>query len=437
MPKPAITSDRAGQAIAASSTRVLVLGAGVAGLAAAQRLTAAGLSVRIVEARERIGGRVYSRRDARVPLSVELGAEFVQGTPPATFEIARAAGLLLYELRGSYWRVEAGEVVPGSALRQDHNPLFDRLDRLRWRGRDRSLAEFATTVPEDERATALRWIEAYDAADPALISARALIRQHRAESANHEARAFRIADGYDGIVRWLHEALPGGAVECSTEVVRVHWTPGSVTIDARDGRTFAADRAVITLPLPVLRNRLEFDPPLPEKQRALRSLHMGAVIKLVLIFDAPFWWTAERSDMGWLQPADGSVQVWWTTYPALTPVLVAWTAGPAALKLSQRSAEDLLGDALKSLRAAYGRRVERHLVGWHMHNWQTDPYAGGAYSYISVGGIGAPRALAAPVAQTLFFAGEATEHTGHHATVHGALMTGQRAAAELLAAHSA
>jgi monoamine oxidase len=80
----------------------------------------------------------------------------------------------------------------------------------------------------------------------------------------------------------------------------------------------------------------------------------------------------------------------------------------------------------------FNQRVASRLQGWHVHNWQQDPLAGGAYSYVAAGGYGSQQALGRPVAETVFFAGEATESTGHHATVHGALASGERAAREVL-----
>src|SRR6185436_12793631 len=95
---------------------VLVLGAGVAGLAAAQELSQAGLRAVVVEARERIGGRIFTERVPGHPLPIELGAEFIHGRPPESFALVEQAGLLVYEIDGESWLSRDGQLVPNDAL---------------------------------------------------------------------------------------------------------------------------------------------------------------------------------------------------------------------------------------------------------------------------------------------------------------------------------
>jgi monoamine oxidase len=195
---------------------------------------------------------------------------------------------------------------------------------------------------------------------------------------------------------------------------------------------------VLTLPLGVLQAcSVRVEPELVDKRRAVQNLRMGAVIKLALVFDAPFWWPEGREQLGFLQTPSEPFPVWWTSYPVLSPLLVGWAGGPPAEALSNLADDQIVERALDSLGRVFGlhrRRLASRLVAWCVHNWQCDPLALGAYSYVAVGGAGSQRALARPVAGTLFFAGEATEWSGHHATVHGAIMSGERAARELLSA---
>jgi monoamine oxidase len=113
-------------------------------------------------------------------------------------------------------------------------------------------------------------------------------------------------------------------------------------------------------------------------------------------------------------------------------VLIAWAAGPDATALVDLSDAQILEQGLRTVQQVFKERPKPRLQAWHVHNWQHDPLAGGAYSYVAVGGGGSQDALAKPVAGTLFFAGEATMSNGHHATVHGALASGERAAREIL-----
>jgi monoamine oxidase len=110
--------------------------------------------------------------------------------------------------------------------------------------------------------------------------------------------------------------------------------------------------------------------------------------------------------------------------------LVAWTAGPNAANLAGKSEQEIIRLALATLSEVFGRRarVSQHLIGAYLHDWQADPFACGAYSYVIAGGQGARKRLAQPIADTLFFAGEATDYEGEAATVSGALHSGNRAA---------
>jgi monoamine oxidase len=170
----------------------------------------------------------------------------------------------------------------------------------------------------------------------------------------------------------------------------------------------------------------------------LKRLAAGPVIKVLLRFRSAFW---EKLDRGRYARAaffhsPGAVfPTFWTTLPVRTPLLVAWAAGPKAERLAGANADRLIGEALASLRSIFGEATgaERTLEGAWVHDWQADPYARGAYSYVTTGGEGAREALAAPLSDTLFFAGEAADTAGDAGTVAGALRSGVRAAREVLA----
>ena len=129
-----------------------------------------------------------------------------------------------------------------------------------------------------------------------------------------------------------------------------------------------------------------------------------------------------------------ALPTWWTAYPAIAPQLTGWAGGPPAARLVNQPEHVIVDHALDALADVLGLprgRIEGALVGTHTHNWHADPFARGAYSYVTVNGMDAVRALAAPVEHTLFFAGEATNTDGHTGTVHGAIATGRRAAREI------
>jgi monoamine oxidase len=235
------------------------------------------------------------------------------------------------------------------------------------------------------------------------------------------------------ILEVLRAALEPEALVPRSTVERVEWQPGQVVVHTIGGRTFSAPRLIVTLPLPVLqRGLVTFEPALPDKARALHGLRMGAVIKLALRFDDAFWWPREHECLGFVLAPGQPFPVLWTSYPVLAPLLIAWSAGPSADALANLADEEILEQGLRTVRTVFKERSAARLKGWHLHNWQQDPLAGGAYSYVAPGGDGSQRALARQLSGTLFFAGEATESSGHHATVHGALASGERAAREVL-----
>ncbi len=123
---------------------------------------------------------------------------------------------------------------------------------------------------------------------------------------------------------------------------------------------------------------------------------------------------------------------WWTALPVRAPVLTGWTAGSRADQLLDLPEPEILRHALASLTNIMGGSTGR-IESVYFHDWHQDPYARGAYSYVPAGAVDARRALAEPVADTLYFAGEATDTDGHSATVHGAIETGRRAARQILA----
>ena len=160
-------------------------------------------------------------------------------------------------------------------------------------------------------------------------------------------------------------------------------------------------------------------------------------MKVVLRFGRAFW---EELDDG--RYCNGSFfhaygaffPTFWTTLPARTPLLTAWVGGPKAARLSGSSEEEIVQCALTSLDAVFGKRAKAraHLQGAYVHDWQSDPFSRGAYSYVVAGGLNARTLLARPVQSTLFFAGEAADVGGQAGTVAGAIQAGARAAKQVL-----
>lgn len=438
---------------------VLIVGAGVAGLAAARDLTGAGLRVAVVEARERVGGRVYTERAPGFPLPIELGAEFIHGRPPESFALARRAGLLVYAISGEGWHSTGRQLVSSDALWAKTDELFARM--AEEQGPDRTFAAFLAPFQNDpewrEAATlAAGFVAGFDAADINDASVQWLINEQRVAEDSGGDRTFRIADGYDRFVAALRAECDPTLVtfHLGTLVDTVEWRPGQIELrcSGSDGaaQRFQAPRALITLPLGVLQapkgapGHVQFLPELPGKAAAASQMVMGQVAKIMLRFRERFWEhdqlpladeSMDPGQVGFLLRPGAVFPTWWTPFPVVAPQLTGWYGGPGAAEIQALPNEQILEHALDSLSKLLHlprARFEGLLEGWHLHNWRADPLALGAYSYVRAGGMAGPAALGEPVENTLFFAGEATNTEGHIGTVHGAIETGQRAAREIL-----
>ena len=289
------------------------------------------------------------------------------------------------------------------------------------------------------KAQGLRLVEGYHAADPARISVQALIRNTAADERPGGDRQFRFAEGYDGLVTAILQRVDPRLcdVQCNVVATVVEWRPKRVLIRTSAGAEFTAPQAIVTVPLGVLKaGAIHFAPALNGMEQALRTLEMGAVVRVSLCLESEVWATQERlAGDGFLFSGDAPFPVWWVSNPPPFPVVTGWAAGPNARALAGLSEAQRVRVALDALAGVLGMdpvRLHQGLRGGFSHDWQADPFARGAYSYAAVGGSVAGEELGAPLDATLFFAGEATESDGQNATVHGAIASAQRVAKEVL-----
>jgi monoamine oxidase len=436
--------------MANASWDVVIIGAGVSGLAAAGELRKSGLSVLILEARDHVGGRTWTRHEPDLSAPIELGAEFIHGRIPETFELLREVGKAALDTSGAHWTLRDGKLV------QNTEDMFDQIQKALERSRvlkqpDISFETWLSRsgqygLSSEAAAMARAFAEGFDAADPARVSAH-FIAEEWSSGGMLDSPQFRPLGGYSSVLAALAGALDREHIrlQLQTVVREVRWTQGSVEIDAvflDQPFSVRAGCAIVTLPLGVLQapaggqGAVRFVPELEAKRAALEGLASGPVLKLSLRFRNSFWDELDGGryrDAAFFHSAATAFPTFWTSLPLRAPLLTAWVGGPKAARLSAAEMPDIVRQALQSLSTVFRRRAYREfqLEAAYLHNWQTDPFARGAYSYVTVGGGDARRSLAEPLEDTLFFAGEATDTKSEAATVTGALQSGERAAREV------
>jgi len=404
----------------------LVLGAGAAGLRAGAALLRKRVKVLVVEARDRIGGRVHSIEDRELGRVVELGAEFVHGRP---HDELKRAKVKLDEMDGRQMALLGGELRD---VTRQFRSMLRKLAKARGAGTAQSWLATARLDPA-ERELARHYIEGFFAAPATFVGIEGV--------ANEQGmRTRRVIGGYDRALRGLADALRSGdALRLGLTVETVRWRKGRVEVRARTltgaAEELEAERLVVGLPVSVLAalDGVRFDPPLRRKREALAWVRTGAVVKALLRFREPFWLTRALRKVDFFHAPGAAFPTWWRGSPREVPLLTGWAGGPAAERLGR---EDRLALALDSVSRLFGRsrrEVDSSLDGARIVDWSEDPFARGAYAYELADAPPdlLPR-LAAPEEGTLFFAGEAFSLTGRGGTVDGALETGLRAAHELL-----
>lgn len=418
---------------ARTRSHVIVVGAGVAGLACARDLQRAGVRVTVLESRKRVGGRVWTDRSSGVP--IDMGASWIEGINGNPIKkLAREFGArtvvaddrddaMVFDHDGTLLDEDAAEEVAEQCeafllgleeIEDAGLSVGAAMDRLfageTLSGRDRRVRDFT-----------LSYIEATWGALPHRLSLASIM------DAEFDGPQHVFPDGYDAIPKGLSEGLH---ILLERRVAMIEYRDDRVLV-TDNVETHTADRVVVTVPVGVLaRGTIRFSPALPAaKQAAIDSLEMGVLDKVGLIFDDAFWHDdIDQAFLTYLGERQGE-------YPFIMnldrvsgrPALMAIVAGAFAAEMEKRSDRQIEDELMTVLERIAGEKLPRPRA-MVVSRWNADEHTHGSYSYRPVGtSARVYDALGAPVGERLFFAGEAT-HRIYPATVHGAYLSGIREA---------
>ncbi|MBT3604065.1 MAG: NAD(P)-binding protein [Candidatus Latescibacteria bacterium] len=419
---------------------VLVIGAGISGLATAKKLQSNGFNVTVLEGRDRTGGRIWSSDVLGAKL--DLGAAWIHGIDnnPIT-TLAQEIGaetsvtdfdaLYMYDTSGIELEdaeIETVETTFKQVVAQlvAQKPNADSATAMST-AVDQVLAGFDLS---DRLKSLVRWyitseVELELAADLSELS-----HKHWDEDSKFPGKDVVFPGGYQQLTDNLATGLD---IRLSHIVSKIEYTESRVTVTTDQG-IFEGDRAVVTLPLGVLKSgSVTFSPELPaEKTGAVSRLEMGTLNKLALKFSDRFW-PAEAHRMGVLEDnTDKTFEFWNMTVHNNEPILVALFRGAHARSLEQMAEQDVVALAMANLRSMFGHSIADP-TGFAQTKWHSDPFSGGAYVHVPPNAQASDfDLLADPIENRLFFAGEATNDT-YWGTVHGAYLSGLREADRIIA----
>ena len=411
---------------------VIVVGAGISGLSAARELKSHGIQTIVLEARDRIGGRVWTDRSLGVP--VDMGASWVNGvddSPIAALAKELGVATMLDDEEWAFYghdgrRLSESEI---NEIEREIKTLSDDVDDLvEDLDDDVSYHEVVRRALEGEELTAedrrrveffLSGIESDFGGDVEKLSA-----FYGMDDGGFSGDSHLFPGGYGQIAEGLARGLD---IRLSHRVDKIEYGDVGVQITTDRG-AFTADAAIVTLPLGVLKQgRVQFVPPLPQAKRdAIGRLDMGRLDKVILKFPRVFW-PQEMLNLAYISNTRGEgaqfLNGWKLTNE---PVLLAFLGGAYARQFEPLPIEEVQARTMAVLRTMFGNDVPEP-TGIAYSRWGRDPFAGGCYSYVPLGANSSDYDLLAEPVAPLFFAGEATNRQ-HRATVHGAFLSGVREA---------
>jgi monoamine oxidase len=418
-------------------TNCIIVGAGASGLMAAYELSKAGCPVIVLEALNRVGGRIYTLAKGKFSSPVEVGAEFIHGELTLTSALLKAAHITWREMKGDMYRVQNGILQKTSFFGKEWEQLLKKLDELK---NDMTLEDFLRKNFPQEEYTHLhthvrQFVEGYNAADISKVSALAL-RDEWSEDEN--PTQYRPDGGYSQLIKFLVNEITmrGAVLHHSTTVHEIQWQKNKVNVLTNNG-SFSANKILITTP-PTVLEKLKFTPDLPDHRLAAKDIGFGSVIKFIFEFNESWWGDQAHQPMPEMKFlfSDAPVPTWWSQLPDKRPLLTGWLGGPMVNEMSDEPGF-LFKKGIDSLAYVFGctsQQIITRLKEWHIENWHTAPFSCGAYSYAKVNTPEARKIFrsASGSGSSVYWAGEALYEGPHTGTVEAALVSGLDAASRMV-----
>lgn len=415
-------------------SRILIVGAGIAGLAAARLLADNGHSPIIIEARNRIGGRLNTSR-VWPDLPVDLGASWIHGTKgnPLT-ALTQQAGMQGVDTSYDSAALHIDPALRAAGVRSAgtgwaESVVEHALAKAGALDQDISVRAAVDAVLPPESRTAvqaaqLRFYLASNYEQEYGGSADRLSAWHIDEAEEFDGADRLFPAGYDQLARFLGKGLD---IRLGQRVTHIAWQDGDAAVTLSDGAVLRADRVIVTVPLGVLKaDAIRFDPPLPPRwQQGIDRLGMGLLNKHFLRFDKPFW-DPEADWHEFLHDSPGDWGQWVSLARIGAPCLLGFTGADAGQAMEKLDDAAIIDSAHQALRTMFGSAAPAPRAA-QITRWSRDPFAFGSYSFTAQGSTPQDREALASPQGALMLAGEAT-HPAYPGTVHGALLSGQQAA---------
>jgi monoamine oxidase len=420
---------------------VIIIGGGAAGLMAAKLISKAGKNILLLEARDRLGGRIRCIENFSFP--AQGGAEFIHGDLQTTFDLLKEAGIKTKKLEGNFCRVEQGKWETDENIAPHWGLLMKKLNTC---SENISVDDFLTNNFHAKKYERLKiqfkkYVQGYDAADTKYASVLAI----KKEMQHEDETQYRPVPGYSALVDYLVKScLKHSGVIKTNEAVRKISGNKNIEVVTSSGK-YIGEKVIIAVPLGVLQSSknskslINLPAYLNAYTKMSKQIGNGSVIKFLLEFDRAFWLDKDFLKTKNIAPplyifTNAKIPTWWTQYPSKIPLLTGWIGGPPAFEMknySERRFKTLFMESLATVFSLPKTEIEKRLINYKIMNWSKEPHILGGYSYATLKTEKARQFLNQPYENTFYFAGEYLPENSA-STVDAALQSGIQVAKQIL-----